>query len=93
MHAGRHSTHATEKGHFRGTGEPKGVLLSDIPGAQKRWQAETCDKSQKTQSISEDRALQNGRHPHFKRPTKSRRLHGQDRPEGCLFHDTHGSGG
>ena len=49
--------------------------------------------TEKTQPVSEDRALQDGRHSHAERPAKSRRLDGQDRPKRCLFHDSHCSGG
>ena len=49
--------------------------------------------SLKTQPVSEDQALQNGRLSYAERPAKSRRLDGQDRPERCIFHDSHCSGG
>ena len=65
----------------------------NVSGAQKGRQAETCDKPEEAKPVSEDRALQDGRHSHAERPAKSRRLDGKDRPERCLLHETHCSGG
>ena len=43
--------------------------------------------------LTNNRALQNGGHSYAQKPAKSRRLDGEDRPEGCILHGTHGQGG
>ena len=93
VYANRGPEHAEKAGNFSGITEPRGFLLSDVSGSEKRWQAETCDKPETIKPVSEDRALQDGRHSHAERPAKSRRLDGKDRPERCLLHDSHCSGG
>ena len=93
MHANRGPEHAGEAADFSGITEPRGFLLSDVSGSEKRWLAETCDKPETIKPVSEDQALQDGRHSHAERPAKSRRLDGKDRPERCLLHDSHCSGG
>ena len=69
------------------------MFLPDVSCPNKGWQIEACDKPNKPQPVSEDRALQDGRHPHAERPAESRRLDGQDRHERCILHGTHGKGG
>ena len=56
-------------------------MLLDVSSAKERWQAETCDQSKKAKSVSKDRTLQHGRHSHA------------ERPERCLLHYPHCSGG
>ena len=93
MHAGRDPKHARQTGYHRDRELSRGLLLSDVSCTKEGRQAETCNKPEETKPVSEDRALQDGRHSHAERPAKSRRLDGQDRPERCIFHDPHGSGG
>ena len=90
MHASRDPKHVRQAGYRRSGKQPPGLSLPDVSGS-KGWQAKTCNKPKTVNPVSEDRALQDGRHPHAERPAKSRRLDGQDRPERCLFHDPHGS--
>ena len=93
VHAGRDPKHARQAGHISDRGGSREFLLPDVPVPPKRRQAETCNKSIKAQPLCEDRALQNRGHSHAERSAKSRRLDGQDRPERCLFYDSHCSGG
>ena len=93
VYAGRNTKYAGQASHLQHGGGPRGLLLSNVSGPKEGWQAETCDKPQKVKPVSEDRALQDGRHSHAERPAKSRRLDGQNRSERCIFHDSHCSGG
>ena len=90
MHAGRDPK---QTGHLRNREHSRRVLLPNVLSSKKGWQAETCNKPNAVKPISEGRALQNGRLPYAQRPAKSRRLDGQDRPEGCIFHGPHDRGG
>ena len=93
VHAGGDPKHAKQMCHLRHREHPGRVLLPNVLSSQKGWQAETCDKPEAGKSVIEDQALQNGGHPYAQRPTKSRRLDGQNRLEGCLLHGLHGRGG
>ena len=67
VHASRDPKHAKQTGHISGRGDRQEYLLPDVPGPQKRRQAETWNKSKKTQPVCEDRAIQYGGHSHAER--------------------------
>ena len=56
---------------------------------KKRGCSETSNKFKAFESICEVQALQNGKYLHAARPTKTRRISGQNRFEGCLLHNSH----
>ena len=58
---------------------------------KKGWGSETCDKPKGSQSICEDRALQDGRPSPTPRSLTATRLDGKDGSEGCLPSDPYSS--
>ena len=63
------------------------LCVSNFPGGKKGWGSETCDKPKGSQSICEDRALQDGRPSPTPRSLTATRLDGKDGSEGCLPSD------
>ena len=55
----------------------------------KRGWSEACCEPPRFKSVSLLRTFQNGGHSYVRGPVKEKRLYGQDRPEGCLFHSAH----
>ena len=72
VHASRDPEHAGQACNIRNRGKLQ-ELFPNVSGAPKGRQAETCDKPEEAKPVSEDRALQDGRHSHAERPAKSRR--------------------
>ena len=87
MHEDRDPKHARQTGHYRVSGQPRGVLFVNVPSTKKRWPTEASDQTKTVELLSTHRALQNGGHSYAQRPAISRRLDGKDRP------DTHVQGG
>ena len=56
-----------------------------VCGAQEGWRKPPSCKFETSQPISGVRTLQNGRYSHVERPSKTGRLSGQDRSQGCIF--------
>ena len=86
MHEDSDPKHARQTGHYRVSGQPRGVLFPNVPSTKKRWPTEASNQHKTVELLSNNRALQNGRHSYAKRPAKSRRLDGKDRTEGCILY-------
>ena len=56
-----------------------------VCGTQEGWRKPLGCKFETSQPISGVRTLQNGRYSHVERPSKTGRLSGQDRSQGCIF--------
>ena len=56
-----------------------------VCGAQEGWRKPPSCKFETSQPISGVQTLQNGRYSHVERPSKTGRLSGQDRSQGCIF--------
>ena len=67
------------------------LCVSDFPGGKEGWGPETRDKSKGSQSICEDRALQDGRPSPASRPLTTTGLDGKIGSEGSLPSDPHSS--
>ena len=80
MHEDRDPKHARQTGHYRVSGQPRGVLFVNVPSTKKRWPTEASDQ---TKTVLTEHFKMEG----IQRPAISRRLDGKDRP------DTHVQGG
>ena len=63
-----------------------GIRRFNFSSPQKRRWPQACCESLPPQSVHPLRTFQNGGDSYAERFVKKRRLYGQDRPEGCLFH-------
>ena len=62
-----------------------GIYKQCVFGPEKRWETTPSHKFEGTESFHSLRALQDGRLTLFKRYSATRRLHVQNRLEGCIF--------
>ena len=72
-------------------GDTTELCVSNFPGGKKGWGSETCYKPKGSQSICEDRALQDGRPTPTPRSLTATRLDDKDGSEGCLPSDPYSS--
>ena len=84
----RNTTNARERSYPCGS---PGRVLSRVcefnfSSSQKRGWSETRRESPPPQSVHPLRTFQNGGDSYAEGSVKKRRLYGQDRPEGCIFH-------
>ena len=63
-----------------------GIRKFNFSSPQKRGWQQACSESPPPQSVHPLRTFQNGGDSYAERFVKKRRLYGQDRPQGCLFH-------
>ena len=86
-HADRDPEHARETGY-----QDKNKQRTSTPRCS--WYPKRmAGRPEKAQPVSDDQELKDESIAHAQIPTKIRRLDGQDRPERCLFHDSHCTGG
>lgn len=52
----------------------RGLLFPNVSSAKEGWWTKTSYKPKTTQSVVKNQTFQDGRHPHAKKPAKSRRL-------------------
>ena len=67
------------------------LCVSDISGREKGWGSETSDKPKRSQSICENKTLQDGRSSPTPRPFTATGLDGKNGSEGCLSPDPYSS--
>ena len=84
------SANATERSCSCGfpRGHTTGFCEHHFSRPPKKGWSEACSEP-RFKSVSLLRTFQNGGHSYVKGPVKEKRLYGQDRPEGCLFHSAH----
>ena len=69
----------------------EGLLLQHVHGAQDGWWSETSHQPKSPEQPRESRAFQNGGLTYSQSPSAERGLDDQDRLEGHILYDTHGS--
>ena len=79
---------ARQKGDSQNPSVRKRTRICKFPvhGSQERWGSKACHKFESPEQFCRVFSFQNGRDTHAERPFKKRRLHGQIRPQGCLFY-------
>ena len=80
-----------QRGNLGDTPYTTELRVSNFPSRKEGWGPETCDKSKGSQSICEDRVLQDGRPLSAPRPLTATGFDGKIGSEGCLPSDSHSS--
>ena len=80
---------AYKRGNHRDTTNTTKLCVPDLPGREKGWGPETCDKSKGPQPLCEDGAFQNGGSSPAPRPITATRLDGENGSQGCVPPDPH----
>ena len=88
---GNHGSAGTswQRGNCRGTTYNPEFCVPNIPSGKKGWGAETSSKPKGSQSVCEDRTLQDGRFSPAPRPFATTGLDGKDGFERCLPPDSY----
>lgn len=77
--------HVDQGGHSESVSQGRRISEQHFSGPKERWRQQTSHKSEKSECIYTLSAFQNGESTFGQRNVAKRRLHVQNRSEGCLF--------